>query len=234
MLMEPQVLRMLEYQDSVSHHDTDQANNAQDARQAEIDMERPQAQRRPEQGEQQRGQGRQRQADLLEIDQQEEENNDHGDRQALHQRVHRLEIQLLGSTVLVRHALGQGRDNTAFHDSLDPFLHSVLVGPPGYLGEDAQGTHAVATDDLPLIPASLDRGDLPERDAHAGDDGGKILVADLIERVTLPFLIGSQLDRQSVIAFPEGANREAVAFVIPRREASTGSNRTRTSGKASS
>lgn len=43
-----------------------------------------------------------------------------------------------------------------------------------------------------------------------GDDGGKILVADLIERVTLPFLIGSQLDRQSVIAFPEGANREAV------------------------
>lgn len=51
MLMEPQVLRMLEYQDSVSHHDTDQANNAQDARQAEIDMERPQAQRRPEQGE---------------------------------------------------------------------------------------------------------------------------------------------------------------------------------------
>ena len=146
----------------------------------------------------------------LEIDQQEEENNDHGDRQALHQRVHRLEIQLLGSTVLVRHALGQGRDNTAFHDSLDPFLHSVLVGPPGYLGEDAQGTHAVATDDLPLIPASLDRGDLPERDAHAGDDGGKILVADLIERVTLPFLIGSQLDRQSVIAFPEGANRETV------------------------
>ena len=73
MLMEPQVLRMLEYQDSVSHHDTDQANNAQDARQVEIDMERPQAQRRPEQGEQQRGQGRQRQADLLEIDQQEEE-----------------------------------------------------------------------------------------------------------------------------------------------------------------
>ena len=210
MLMEPQVLRMLEYQDSVSHHDTDQANNAQDARQAEIDMERPQAQRRPEQGEQQRGQGRQRQADLLEIDQQEEENNDHGDRQALHQRVHRLEIQLLGSTVLVRHALGQGRDNTAFHDSLDPFLHSVLVGLPGYLGEDAQGTHAVATDDLPIIPASLDRGDLPERDAHAGDDGGKILVADLIERVTLPFLIGSQLDRQSVIAFPEGANRETV------------------------
>lgn len=51
MLMEPQVLRMLEYQDSVSHHDTDQANNAQDARQAEIDMERSQAQRRPEQGE---------------------------------------------------------------------------------------------------------------------------------------------------------------------------------------
>ena len=77
MLMKPQVLRMLEYQDSVSHHDTDQADNAQDARQAEIDMERPQAQRRPEQGEQQRGQGRQRQADLLEIDQQEEENNDH-------------------------------------------------------------------------------------------------------------------------------------------------------------
>ena len=27
---------------------------------------------------------------------------------------------------------------------------------------------------------------------------------------------------------------EAIAFVIPRREASTGSNRTRTSGKASS
>ena len=99
MLMKPQVLRMLEYQDSVSHHDTDQADNAQDARQAEIDMERPQAQRRPEQGEQQRGQGRQRQADLLEIDQQEEENNDHGDRQALHQRVHRLEIQLLGVSV---------------------------------------------------------------------------------------------------------------------------------------
>ena len=38
---------MLEYQDSVSHHDTDQADNAQDARQAEIDMERPQAQRAP-------------------------------------------------------------------------------------------------------------------------------------------------------------------------------------------
>ena len=27
MLMKPQVLRMLEYQDSVSHHDTDQADN---------------------------------------------------------------------------------------------------------------------------------------------------------------------------------------------------------------
>ena len=97
---------MLEYQDSVSHHDTDQADNAQDARQAEIDMERPQAQRRPEQGEQQRGQGRQRQADLLEIDQQEEENNDHGDRQACISGSSS-RIQLLGSTVLVRHASGK-------------------------------------------------------------------------------------------------------------------------------
>ena len=210
MLMKPQVLRMLEYQDSVSHHDTDQADNAQDARQAEIDMERPQAQRRPEQGEQQRGQGRQRQADLLEIDQQEEENNDHGDRQALHQRVHRLEIQLLGSTVLVRHALGQGRDNTAFHDSLDPFLHSVLVGPR----VTSAKTLKVRTPLRRTICPSFQPPSIVETCRSGtltpGTMVGRYWSPTLSNASPSPFLIGSQLDRQSVIAFPEGANREAV------------------------
>ena len=76
----------------------------------------------------------------------------------------------------------------AFHDSLDPFLHSVLVGPPGYLGEDAQGTHAVATDDLPSFQPPSIVETCRSGTLTPGDDGGKILVADLIERVTLPFL----------------------------------------------
>lgn len=184
---------MLEYQDSVSHHDTDQANNAQDARQAEIDMERPQAQRRPEQGEQQRDRAANAKPIFLKLTNRKKKT-----------MITAIAKPCISGFIVSRNPapwlhrtrtsrLGQGRDNMAFHDSLDPFLHSVLVGPR--VTSAKRSRYARRCDGRSAHHSSLlDRGDLPERDAHAGDDGGKILVADPYRtRVRPPFLIGSQL-----------------------------------------
>ncbi len=210
MLMKPQVLRMLEYQDSVSHHDTDQADNAQDARLAEIDMERPQAQRRPEQGEQQRGQAANAKPIFLKLT----------------NRKKKTMITAIAKPCISGFIVSKSSSLASPYSYVTPsgkvgiiwlsmtrsirFCIAFWLVPRVTSAKTLKVRTPLRRTICPSFQPPSIVGDLPERDAHAGDDGGKILVADLIERVTPPLSYRISAGSAKRNRLPRGSNRETV------------------------
>lgn len=204
--LKAQIFGVLEHDDGVAHDDTHQTNQPQYAGQSEFGAGEPKPEGGAQQAEGNGGEGDQGDADFPEVDEQEEEDDEGGGGDAADDGAGDLGVALDGAAVFVFHAVGQG---LGLNEPLDLPEGLPFVVPAPHVGHDAEGAHAVATDDLSFVPRGLYVGDLAQGHGNAGNGGGDVLVADPVEGGGFSFSVGFEHDGEGVVAFPEGSGGDA-------------------------